>query len=184
VLALWKRFCVSTSLVGAFCASTGTAASTASSVVEHSRRGDAMTKAEQTRLTAWRFRVLQRAGEASRNVASTCRHFGISRKTFYKWKRRHAEHGAAGLCDRSPPAPATLEDESSSVIDLLGIYTKKIERFLPDSFRSPPFLICGDVARDGCVWPDVAVDKQGLSRVQGGVLRRASRVAESRSTLS
>jgi len=49
---------------------------------------------------AWRFKILQRAAEASRNVASTCRHFGISRKTFYKWKRRHGEHGAAGLCDR------------------------------------------------------------------------------------
>ena len=60
-----------------------------------------MTKAEQTRLMAWRFRVLQRASEASRNVARTCRHFGLSRKTFYKWKRRHEEHGAAGLADRS-----------------------------------------------------------------------------------
>ena len=63
-----------------------------------------MTNAEQTRLMTWRFKVLQRAGEASRNVARTCRHFGISRKTFYKWKRRHAERGAAGLCDR-PRAP-------------------------------------------------------------------------------
>ena len=59
-----------------------------------------MTKAEQTRLAAWRFKVLQRAGERARNVAWTCRHFGISRKTFYKWKRRHDEHGAGGLCDR------------------------------------------------------------------------------------
>jgi transposase-like protein len=55
-----------------------------------------MTKLEQTRLTAWRFKVLQRAGERARNVAHTCRHFGISRKTFYKWKRRHDEHGAGG----------------------------------------------------------------------------------------
>ena len=69
-----------------------------------------MTKAEQTRLTVWRFKVLQRAGAASRNVARTCRHFGISRKTFYKWKRRHDEHGAAGLCDRpahAAPVPAS-----------------------------------------------------------------------------
>ena len=59
-----------------------------------------MTKAEQTRLTTWRFKVLQRAGEASRNVARTCRHFGISRQAFYKWKRRYDAYGAAGLCDR------------------------------------------------------------------------------------
>jgi len=35
------------------------------------------------------------------NVARTCRHFGISRKSFYKWKRRLDEHGQAGLGDRA-----------------------------------------------------------------------------------
>ena len=59
-----------------------------------------MTKAEQTRVSSWRFKVLQRAAASSRNVARTCRHFGISRKTFYKWKRRYDAHGAAGLGDR------------------------------------------------------------------------------------
>ena len=58
-----------------------------------------MTKAEQSRLTTWRFKVLQ-AGERSRNVARTCRHFGISRQAFYKWKRRYEQHGEAGLGDR------------------------------------------------------------------------------------
>ena len=37
-----------------------------------------MTKTEQTRLKTWRLKVLQHAGERSRNVARTCRHFGIS----------------------------------------------------------------------------------------------------------
>jgi transposase len=43
-------------------------------------------------------------------VTRACRHFGISRKTFYKWKKRSDEHGDAGLCDqprtprRSPKA--------------------------------------------------------------------------------
>ena len=59
-----------------------------------------MTKAELTRLTAWRFKVLQAAGTSPRAVARTCRHFGISRRAFYKWKRRYEAHGAAGLCDR------------------------------------------------------------------------------------
>ena len=59
-----------------------------------------MTKAEQTRLSTWRFKVLQAAGEGSGNVARTCRHFGISRQAFYRWKRRYAEHGEAGLYDR------------------------------------------------------------------------------------
>lgn len=58
-----------------------------------------MTKAEQFRLTAWRLRVLRQAADEG-NVARICRRFGLSRKSFYKWKRRHPEHGDAGLCDR------------------------------------------------------------------------------------
>ena len=59
-----------------------------------------MTKAEQRRLTAWRLRVLTQAADDG-NVARVCRRFGISRKSFYKWKRRRAEHGDIGLCDRA-----------------------------------------------------------------------------------
>jgi transposase len=62
--------------------------------------GDAMTKGEQSRLAAWRLRVLQQAADDG-NVARACRRFGISRKSFYKWKRRRAEHGDIGLCDRA-----------------------------------------------------------------------------------
>ena len=43
-----------------------------------------MTKTEQNRLLAWRLTVLREAGAAPRNVAQTCRHFGLSRKAFYK----------------------------------------------------------------------------------------------------
>ena len=74
-----------------------------------------MTKADQVRLVSWRMKVLQRAASGPRQVAATCRHFGISRKTFYKGKHRFAAHGAAGVGDRarrplrSPRAtPATV----------------------------------------------------------------------------
>src|SRR4030095_14334805 len=38
--------------------------------------------------------------EQAADEQSVARWFGISRKSFYKWKRRHAAHGDAGLCDR------------------------------------------------------------------------------------
>jgi transposase len=84
-----------------------------------------MTKAEQSRLTAWRLRMLRAAGEEG-NVARVCRRFGISRKSFYKWKRRHAEHGDAGLGDR-PRAPhrsprATARDVVSKILYLRQHY--------------------------------------------------------------
>src|SRR3984893_2458792 len=60
-----------------------------------------MTKADQIRLTTWRFKVLRQAEERPPQVGGTCRHVRIARKRFYKWKRRFAEHGEAGLCDRA-----------------------------------------------------------------------------------
>jgi transposase InsO family protein len=84
-----------------------------------------MTKGEQARLTAWRLRVLQEAA-AEQNVACVCRRFGVSRKSFYKWKRRHAEHGDAGLCDR-PRTPqhsprATAAEVVSKILYLRQHY--------------------------------------------------------------
>ena len=60
-----------------------------------------MTKAEQVRLVAWRSKILQHASGENRTVSQTCRFFGISRKTYYKWANRHRTHGDAGLCDRA-----------------------------------------------------------------------------------
>ena len=60
-----------------------------------------MTKTEQARLWAWRCKVLREASSEARNIARTCRHFGISRQAFYRWKRRFEATGEAGLWDRS-----------------------------------------------------------------------------------
>ena len=98
-----------------------------------------MTKGEQARLTAWRWKVLKQAADVL-NVARVCRHFGISRKSFYKWKRRHADHGAAGLCDR-PRTPhrsprATSRDSKDALSATMvqnsnhsSIGTWKVETF-------------------------------------------------------
>ena len=71
-----------------------------------------MTKNEQFRLTHWRFKVLQTAGDIV-SVARTCRHSGISRNTNYKWRRRLAAAASlsiawvtTGFADSSAPAKA------------------------------------------------------------------------------
>jgi transposase len=56
-----------------------------------------MTKAEQARVMAWRLKVLQWAEGEPRQVARPCRHFGISRTAYYRWKQRFDELGEAGL---------------------------------------------------------------------------------------
>jgi len=58
-----------------------------------------MNKTEQNRILSWRLKVLREASVMPRNVAQTCRRFGLSRKSFYKWRARHRAYGEAGLCD-------------------------------------------------------------------------------------
>jgi transposase InsO family protein len=60
-----------------------------------------MTKVEQTRRWTWRLKVLQYALDGEQTVARTCRHFGVSRQAFYRWKRRYDAQGELGLWDRA-----------------------------------------------------------------------------------
>jgi hypothetical protein len=43
-----------------------------------------MTKNEQNRVVGWRLKIIRQATELPRGVAQICRHFGLSRKTYYK----------------------------------------------------------------------------------------------------
>ncbi len=48
-----------------------------------------------------KLRILNHAKE-SKNVSKTCRYFGISRETFYKWKRDYMQHGDKTLVNSKP----------------------------------------------------------------------------------
>ncbi len=58
-----------------------------------------MIEHEQQRLQNWRLKILQEA-QGKRLVAPTCRRYGISRKTFYKWRNRYQQQGLRSLRDR------------------------------------------------------------------------------------
>lgn len=44
-----------------------------------------------------RLAILLHAEEVTGNVAMTCRYYGITRQSFYVWKRRYDEVGEEGL---------------------------------------------------------------------------------------
>jgi putative transposase len=48
-----------------------------------------------------RLQLLRWHTEHGRNVSLTCRHFGVSRPTFYRWQERYRRVGLRGLEDRS-----------------------------------------------------------------------------------
>ena len=70
------------------------------------------------------------AGESSRNVAKTCRHFGIWRQAFYEWKKRFDAHGAAGLYDR-PRRPDTSSRTTDPAVVSKILYLRQTYHFGP-----------------------------------------------------
>jgi transposase len=94
-----------------------------------------MNKNEQNRVVAWRLKLLRQASEMPRVVAQTCRHFGLSRKTFYKWRARYKSHGEAGLCDR-PRAPLHSPRTTSRSVVSKILYLRERYRFGPGRITS------------------------------------------------
>jgi transposase InsO family protein len=60
-----------------------------------------VSEQQLARMAKRRLAMLRHAEEITGNVALTCRYYGVSRHTFYKWRRRYDELGLDGLRDRS-----------------------------------------------------------------------------------
>ncbi len=62
------------------------------------------------------------------NVSKTCRNFGISRDTFYRWKQDYHQDGVQGLINSKPrkhnPKPRTPLETEEKIL-----YALKIEDF-------------------------------------------------------
>lgn len=59
-----------------------------------------MTQAEHRDISR-KLRVLNHAKESG-NVSQTCRYFGISRETFYQWKKVYQRDGERALINSKP----------------------------------------------------------------------------------
>lgn len=69
----------------------------------HGSRPEASTSTTHSpsRQAKGRLACLQWHAAHGGNVSLTCRHFAISRPTFYRWQARYQQHGIRGLEDRS-----------------------------------------------------------------------------------
>lgn len=85
-----------------------------------------MNEQELQRQAKHRLAILRHRDEISGNVAATCRYYGISRTRFYRWQRRYAEQGLAGLKDKSKrphTSPnATSEEVIGKIVHLRQTY--------------------------------------------------------------
>lgn len=86
------------------------------------------------------------ASQEEANIRALCRRFGITPATGYKWLRRWAEEGAAGLTDRSRAphhSPARTPDPVTDLLrDAHALHprrgARKIKRWLEDRGHSMP----------------------------------------------
>jgi transposase len=121
-----------------------------------------MTKAEQARVLAWRLKILRWAADEPRQVARTCRHFGISRTAFYRWKRRFEMHGEAGLGDR-PRTPQSSPRATPREVVSKILYLRQRYHFGPG--RIAAYLQRFHEVRIACSSVHRILGKHGLSRL-------------------
>jgi len=121
-----------------------------------------MTKAEQARVLAWRLKILRWAAEEPRQVARTCRHFGISRTAFYRWKRRFEERGEAGLADR-PRTPRHCPRATPREVVSKILYLRQRYHFGPG--RIAAYLQRFHEVRIACSSVHRILGKHGMSRL-------------------
>lgn len=96
-----------------------------------------MSEQELTRRAKRRLAIIHHVEEITGNVSMSCRYFGISRRTYYRWLQRYEELGIEGLKDRSPrphTSPgATHTDVVAKILYLRQNYhfgPRKIQMYL------------------------------------------------------
>jgi len=69
-----------------------------------------------------RCRFVLEAKSKGANISEICRRYGVSRKTGYKWLRRHEQEGLVGLYDRSRrPQNSPLSTSAHMVVEVVRL---------------------------------------------------------------
>lgn len=105
------------------------------------------------RVVRHRLAVLRHAEEVTGNVAMTCRYYGITRQSFYTWKRRYEEGGPEGLRPRSRRPKVS---PNATHVDVVG----KI-LYLRQNYHFGPAKIAMYLAR----YHDVTISHSGVWRI-------------------
>lgn len=105
------------------------------------------------RVVRHRLAVLRHAQELTGNVAMTCRYYGITRQSFYTWRRRYEEDGPGGLRPRSRRPKVS---PNATHVDVVG----KI-LYLRQNYHFGPGKISMYLKR----YHDVAISQSGVWRI-------------------
>ena len=89
-----------------------------------------MTQAERD--ISRKLKVLNYA-KVNGNVSKACRHFGISREIFYRWKRRYELYGEESLIN-SKPCPQNIKSRIPKEVKEKVLYLRKTYHLGPARF--------------------------------------------------
>jgi transposase InsO family protein len=93
-----------------------------------------LSEQELVRRAKRRLAIIHHADEVTGNVAMTCRYYGISRQTYYRWYRRFEEQGIEGLKDRSTRPLTSPRATQSEVVGKI-LYLRQSYHFGPNKIR-------------------------------------------------
>jgi len=93
-----------------------------------------VSETELERQAKHRLQVILHAKEVTGNVAQTCRYYGISRPTFYRWFRRYEEKGLVGLRDRSHRPHVSPNATQPEIVEKI-IYLRANYHFGPEKIQ-------------------------------------------------
>ncbi len=86
------------------------------------------------RMVQHRLAWFRHAEEVTKNVAKTCRYFGISRTRYYHWYNRYRETGLEGLRDRSRRPHVSPRATPWDVVDRI-LYLRRYYHFGPSKIQ-------------------------------------------------
>ncbi len=101
-----------------------------------------------------RLAVLRHADEISMNVAATCRHYGITRQTFYTWEKRYKSEGEVGLRERSKAPKFSPRATNSEIVGKI-IYLRQNYHFGPQKISMYLKRYHDVTISDSGVWCDI-----------------------------
>jgi len=87
-----------------------------------------MIEQEHKRAVKHRLAIIRHVEEVTHDVSKTCRYYGISRQSYYKWYRRYEKDGEAGLREHSRGLKICPIATPAEVIDKI-IYLRSNYRF-------------------------------------------------------
>ena len=100
-----------------------------------------------------RLAVFNHAEEVTGNVAMTCRYYGMTRQTFYEWKKRYEELGEEGLRPRSKRPKVSPNATQTEVVGKI-LYLRQNYHFGP-----------GKIAMYLKRYHDVTISQLGVWRI-------------------